>query len=409
VLPNFLGDASEYLLSLLSDVFVIVFEMDVDRWAIEYVNPQIDPVLGYLPEEVLAEPGFWLEHVTHADDRAALLEVRARALAGELTDHTYRGLRRDGRTVWLHERSRVVVDQEGRGRLRATVLDVTAEHEAQERYRLLAEATDEIVIVHQHGLIVDANPAFVTQIGYGLDEARSLQPERWLPSVDGAAVGLAESDVEIRTREGDRRLMRTRGMDASYQGAPARIVVMRDVTEDRMREADALRRAETDHLTGLLNRAALERDLHRVCAAARRGEAAALVFCDLNGFKQINDRRGHDAGDLVLCEVAVRLNRLARDHEQPYRLSGDEFVILAHTVTAELAELAAASISRRIEESISAPIPHEDGNLMVTPAVGVALCPRDARTPEHLLSHADHAMYADKRARKQRTLELGWN
>jgi len=174
-----------------------------------------------------------------------------------------------------------------------------------------------------------------------------------------------------------------------------------DVTDSpHWREAPA--RAQTDHLTGLWDRPTFEHDLDDACAdcGAGVGAGAALLFLDLNGFKLVNDRHGHAAGDDVLRETARRLRLVVRANERCYRLSGDEFVVVCRTRTQDEAAAAAAAVERRIKDALAEPITAAGVDVTVVAAVGAAVCPRDAAAPEGLIAHADQAMYADKRASK---------
>jgi len=162
----------------------------------------------------------------------------------------------------------------------------------------------------------------------------------------------------------------------------------------------AERRAATDALTGLANRAAFIRVLETATAqAGRHGGGFALAFIDLDGFKSINDTRGHAAGDEVLVAVAARIRAVARASDQLCRLGGDEFVILLDGIAAEeQAAHAAARYAAAIEE----PIALADGGMVrVGVSLGLARCPIDGRTASELVQAADARMYASKAERKR--------
>ncbi len=172
-----------------------------------------------------------------------------------------------------------------------------------------------------------------------------------------------------------------------------------DVTDSPYRR-EAHARARTDHLTGLWDRPTFEHDLDDACADCAAGAGAALLFLDLNGFKLVNDRHGHAAGDDVLRETARRLRVVVRANERCYRLSGDEFVVVCRTRTPDEAAAAAAAVERRIKDALAEPITAAGVDVTIVTAVGAAVCPCDAAAPEGLVAHADQAMYADKRALK---------
>jgi diguanylate cyclase (GGDEF)-like protein len=165
-----------------------------------------------------------------------------------------------------------------------------------------------------------------------------------------------------------------------------------DVTDRREREARLRHRADHDPLTGLPNRRVLRQRL--VITLARPDRAGALLFCDLDGFKAVNDRHGHAAGDEVLREVARRLRRSVRERDLVARLGGDEFVVV-------LTDLAAVPDSvERVEAALAEPFAGTEAPLRA--AVGVAVFPGDGATVADLLDAADRAMYAAKGNRSLR-------
>lgn len=160
--------------------------------------------------------------------------------------------------------------------------------------------------------------------------------------------------------------------------------------DGQRRLADEL--AATDSLTRLGNRLAFDRGL------ARRlddGRNFALVYIDLNGFKQVNDRFGHAAGDAVLRGVGVRLRRLAGENDAAFRLGGDEFAMLIADDGRSIARLA-----RKIVTTVDDAYPVGNGEeAVVGVSVGVAIAPQDARSNDALMLAADGALYTAKAIR----------
>jgi len=158
-------------------------------------------------------------------------------------------------------------------------------------------------------------------------------------------------------------------------------------------------RAATDALTGLSNRAHFIRALDAATAHAdRHCHGFALAFIDLDGFKGINDSRGHAAGDEVLVTVAMRLKGVARGNDHLCRLGGDEFVILLDGIVAEdQGRMAAARYAAAFEE----PVMLKSGDMVrVGASLGLALCPADGKTASALVEVADQRMYQAKAERK---------
>jgi diguanylate cyclase (GGDEF)-like protein/PAS domain S-box-containing protein len=179
------------------------------------------------------------------------------------------------------------------------------------------------------------------------------------------------------------------GAVASYDDVTLR------VEEDRRTRHEA----DTDPLTGLANRRALERTLAGALArAAARGRVAAVLMLDLDGFKKINDSHGHAAGDAALREVARRLRRCVRERDLVARLGGDEFVVLLTDVGGSSG--AAQEACERVDAALSEPIVLEQGEMVLRAAIGVATFPGDGADAPSLLAFADRAMYAAKHRRR---------
>ena len=170
------------------------------------------------------------------------------------------------------------------------------------------------------------------------------------------------------------------------------IGTVQDITERKAADTKIEHLAFYDPLTGLPNRALfMDRLKHELSAAERRGQRLSLLFLDLDRFKEINDTLGHDAGDLMLTEVAHRYSQAMRGDETLARLSGDEFVIIA----SDSGE-AATHIAERIARALAEPISINGHSFMITTSIGIAIFPEDGRTSEELLKHADIAMYLAK-------------
>ena len=165
----------------------------------------------------------------------------------------------------------------------------------------------------------------------------------------------------------------------------------------------------TDKLTGIANREAVMRRIEdRIIRQRRRGDGRpfAVLFIDLNGFKQINDTLGHDIGDRALAEIAHRLTSSVRDVDLAARFGGDEFVV----VLEDVASLAGANAARtKLERQLAEPLAClQDVNglpagLTTGASIGLALCPADGADIDTLLKHADQDMYSRKQAKTQGT------
>ncbi len=187
-------------------------------------------------------------------------------------------------------------------------------------------------------------------------------------------------------------------------GAAGAVITHVDITSRKQAESALTRRATHDPLTGLPNRVLLaDRLAHALSRAARTKTQVGLLFCDLDGFRNVNNTFGHLAGDRLLVTIAKRLRAVCRSSDTVARVSGDEFVIILEDVEGrgEVEEVA-----RRIIEALTEPVVLEQGSAKTGTSIGLVISsgvPRaGVRTVENLIRDADSAMYAAKEAGRAR-------
>jgi diguanylate cyclase (GGDEF)-like protein len=185
------------------------------------------------------------------------------------------------------------------------------------------------------------------------------------------------------------------GADGAFLGYHG---VGRDITEIATARERIASLAYSDPLTGLANRASLVPSLEQAVQRARRRNAKlAVVFLDLDGFKQINDLYGHDAGDALLVDLAGRLRQHLRSSDLIARLGGDEFLV----VLEEVQEIAPVEVvAKKLLAEAERPYAISGHAATVTASIGISVCPDDAVDAGALMKHADMAMYAAKQAGK---------
>ena len=167
-----------------------------------------------------------------------------------------------------------------------------------------------------------------------------------------------------------------------------------DVTEQRRNQEHLLQLATTDPLTGLVNRTTFRQTLE-IALDPKEGQGAALLFCDLDGFKAVNDSLGHAAGDELLIAVSKRLRRQVRQLDVVARLGGDEFVVLCPA----LDEISAHRLADRVRRTVTEPYALSAGSAAIGVSVGVAVAVAGAE-PETVLAQADAEMYRVKQRGK---------
>lgn len=220
-----------------------------------------------------------------------------------------------------------------------------------------------------------------------------------------AAVGRARGPVffagDVTQPDGDRRFLHISSMRAGPEATGHRVVVaaLVDATEQRERERALAEGSLTDTLTGLPNRALLFDRLNQLCRAG--GEGGAVAFVDMDRFKALNDRYGHEVGDRILLEVADRLRRSVADDVTVARVGGDEFVLLFPRATVD----DAAVQVRKLLEAVTDPIPSPAEALTLTASAGVA--PVDSTMVDLVLRRADAAMYEAKKTGRNQVVVYG--
>ena len=238
---------------------------------------------------------------------------------------------------------------------------------------------------------------------------------------DGERVA-ADLDAKLRGERGELQAAihdeRWLAFTARPMESGGSVLIVEDVTDRRNTEERINRLARFDVLTGLPNRNTFHEGLTQALAQLRPEEPLAVLFVDLDEFKQVNDTLGHPAGDQLLCEVTNRLRRIVPKADAVARFGGDEFVIMQRPAQTAASE----SLARHLLESLSQPYEIEGHQVVIGASVGIAVAPRDGLDADLLLKEADMALYQakaggraawrffdpsmDAKAQARRTLEL---
>lgn len=268
------------------------------------------------------------------------------------------------------------------------------------RDTIIERMSDSVIVLDVHRRIVDLNPAAEHLLGCGAATAVGRPAGHLLPRCADllnrhGSMGDAQTELRV-TRSGP-----PRDYDVALttindpHGRPAgHLLVLRDVTERKLSEQRLSRLAHYDTLTGMPNRQLFSDRLEEALSRARRRlRPLALLFCDVDRFKRVNDTLGHDIGDQALCQIAGRLKDVLREEDTIARLGGDEFVILLPEVERSAdAEL----VAHLLVQALNVPLRVGQGNLYLTMSVGVCLYPQDGLDGATLMRHADATMYRAK-------------
>ncbi|WP_051325978.1 EAL domain-containing protein [Glycomyces tenuis] len=229
------------------------------------------------------------------------------------------------------------------------------------------------------------------------DDRRSAQED--LDALLDGINATGQIALNVRVRDSARRWRHTETVVTDLRGQPevrGLVARVQDIGARRSLENELARMAYSDPLTGLANRRALLQQLEDGVAAEEH--RTALLLLDLDGFKNVNDTRGHDFGDELLVEVSRRIKELLQPTDLGARLGGDEFAILLRASRAE-----AVSMARELVQKLSDPYEfHDDSTVFTTGSVGIATASEGLDDPEILLRNADMALRAAKQAGKNR-------
>ncbi|MBK7461932.1 MAG: EAL domain-containing protein [Betaproteobacteria bacterium] len=360
----------------------------------------------------------WAEGV-HADDRERCITTyQADFLARRPFAMEYRLRRHDGEYRWILDIGHPFINLAGEfaGYLGAC-FDVTERHESAEQLGLIASvfshAREGIIITDPKDIIVDVNQAFTEITGYSRDEVIGRKPSllksgHQSPEFYVAMwAELARSDYwhgEIWNRKKSGELYAeqlTISAVRSESGDVRHYVgIFADITQQKEHERHLEKLAHFDPLTELPNRTLLNDRLYMsIALAARNKTMLAVCLLDLDGFKAVNDRYGHAAGDQLLIEFSQRTLAIMRDTDTLSRLGGDEFVLLLN----DLDNLEQClEIVRRVLQVASCGYDIAGEAVCVSASVGITIFPGDGVEPELLLRHADQAMYIAKQTGRNR-------
>lgn len=377
---------------------------------IEYVNPAFEKATGYRRREVIGEkPNILCSGWHDADFFRNLWRVISN---GGVFRDVVVNRRKDGAHYYEEKTITPLTDETGEvTHYVSTGKDVTERMRKEEELRKLSmaveQSTNAIIITDRSGVIEYVNDRFTRVTGYSAREARGQSPgllksgkhpksfyaELWA-CLNGGEVwrgeicnrrkdgGLFWDDVTISPiRDGS-------GTITHYLG------IQEDITERRLAEERLNYLAYFDSLTGLPNRSLLQQSLEQTIEITKRKrEQLAVLYLDLDRFKDINDSLGHDEGDRLLQQVGERLKATVRAEDLVARVGGDEFVLVLVEVGGEDA---AARVAQKVVDRLREPFTIHQHEHYISASIGITVYPQDHAVVSGLLKNADLAMYQAK-------------
>lgn len=319
--------------------------------------------------------------------------------------------RHDGEIRLLAWWCRALSDENGEpmGAL-STAQDITEHKKSERELRKLSQAIEQnpnsVIITDSEANIEYVNTAFTTATGYTLDEVigknpRLFQSGKTLPSAysdlwDHLKQGKSWHGEFINQGKDGTQFIEEVKIAPIFQadGSLSHYMAIKDdITEKKHTEERIHYLANYDLLTGLPNRAQfIERITYFINLAKRQDGEFAIMFLDLDHFKDINDTLGHSIGDILLVELAKRIRECLREEDTVSRLGGDEFILMLPNTTTQ----GVANVAEKLLETIIKPFSIEQNELIVTASIGIAIYPIDGMDTETLSKNADTAMYQAK-------------
>lgn len=396
------------------------------HFTIVRVNDGFVSLLGYSREELASRfNGRFIEMIYGKDRAATLKQFFSEANEGDTTESEYRVETRDGRLLWLLDKSQKFMGEDGVEYIDCVLMDITKTKQEQEelrlsmeRHQIIMDQTNDIVFewdIRANTISYSSN--WIKMFGYHpisedislrIPKASHIMPEDmpvFTKLMDDILASAPYGEAEIRIADKNGRYIWCR-IRATTQFNSAKepikaVGVIIDIDQEKRMTRDLMDKADHDSLTGLYNKGAARRRIERLMEQARGGTDSAIMILDLDNFKRINDVYGHMFGDAVLMEVSTRLKDLARAEDVIARIGGDEFLVYLHDVPCEETLLERA---RQTVESVLSISPEELRGNPLTCTVGVAWFPRDGGDYQELFRSCDQALYQAKAQGKNQFL-----
>jgi diguanylate cyclase (GGDEF)-like protein/PAS domain S-box-containing protein len=256
--------------------------------------------------------------------------------------------------------------------------------------------SDGYLVLDSHNYILDLNKTMQSIMGLSAREAIGIQlPDTIARQLRPDDKHATKDEIDLNIN-GELRYYRVHysPLSRSHKKSEGSILLFYDITQSKRFEQKLTDIATHDHLTGLPNRVLLEDRFDVALARARRNNKRfAVMICDLDYFKNVNDSMGHMAADKLLRAIAARLNRIMRGGDTLARAGGDEFVIILSEISTEKE---AANVAARITKAFEKPFTVEDEEIIMSASIGIAIYPDNGEKIGILLRNADAAMYQIK-------------
>jgi len=376
-----------------------------------YISEGARDLFGVSPEEILKDPNALFDIFTpeyHATFRERLLTA-AKEL--KMWDVEASIVTREGQLKYTHAIARPSLQEDGSVVFDGVILDATrirkAEIMVQHLGRILDRSSNEVYVFKSDDFkFVQVNQSALDNLNFTHEELMSMTPmelatdfgddllSRFLEQLRSGKQNEISFETTHRRKDGTGYPVDVTLQISHEQSPPCFVAIVQDISERKRAEDHIRRQASFDALTGLPNRTVFFDHMTMAIASAfRNGKSFAVLFVDLDRFKDVNDSLGHIVGDELLKIVGKRLKSSIRKIDTVARFGGDEFTIILPEISHDHD---AAVISEKVLERLSAPFTIEDQELFVGASIGITIYPNDAKDEITLLRNADMAMYRAK-------------
>lgn len=404
------GEARFRQMLLTSPIAVLI--ADAKNQKVLFSNPRYCELVNSNPGDVAGvEPMHFYARQADYDDILARLH-KGNNLFDRLIELNIPGVG----TKWALA-SYLLIQYEGEEAVLGWFYDITRRKVMEESLQLAAlvyeNSSEAMTVTDAQNRIIAINPAFTEMTGYSEAEVLGQNPKILSSTRHGPEffqemwdalqiTGRWKGEIWNRRKDGEEYIewLSINTIYTESGNVHRRVALFSDITEKKRTENLIWNQANFDHLTDLPNRRLFHDRLEQEILKGHRDHFhTALLFVDLDRFKEVNDTLGHDVGDQLLIEASRRLKHCVRDYDTLARLGGDEFTV----ILSELQHDAdAARVATTIIESLSMPFRLNGQDIFVSASIGIAIYPDDAQTAKNLIRHADQAMYEAKKGGRSR-------
>jgi diguanylate cyclase (GGDEF)-like protein/PAS domain S-box-containing protein len=413
---NIAKNKYQRLLEEIGDKFIIYSHLP-EEGGLTYLSGSVEDIIGLNKEDCIGNS--WTELINWLPETLKSTQyIVKQQIEGKLDFHQFEMsfYHADSTLRTLQVSNHPVKDNLGKViAIDGIIEDITERKQSEEKLKLASSvfthARESIAITDNTGTIIDVNDTFISTTGYSREELIGQNPrllksgrqpsefydEMWKVLLEE---GYWSGELWNRRKNGEvyAEIKTISAVHDEQRNTTNYVALGNDITPMKKHQDQLERIAHYDVLTHLPNRSLLtDRLSQAMLQCNRHNKSLAVVFLDLDGFKQVNDINGHDVGDDLLVALSIRMQDALRENDSLARIGGDEFVaVLTDLATVEDCE----PVLERLLLAASDPVTIDDIVLNVSASIGVTLYPQDNVDGDQLMRHADQAMYAAKESGK---------